>query len=157
MSGSDADVSDRIARVTADADVLAADLLIGGAARAAVDVVRDHSWIDLVASDPLLDDAEAVIGALADPDLAGDWRARMEALRVAVDQPAGDHPALASAYRGEAGHLLSFDERLHSAKAGATLRERVETSAKPPDAFVGLFDPADAYEALFNDSYPGPD
>jgi len=149
--------ADRIARIVADADVLVADLLVGGAARAAMDLVREHSWIELVASGPLLDDAEAVIAALADPGLAEGWRARIEELRAPVDQPAGDHPALASAYRGDAAHVLSFDERLGSAKAGATLRERAETSVKSPDAFVRLFDPADAYELVGDGQYPGPD
>ena len=50
--------------VVADADVLAADLLCGEAAenpaRTALDHVRRHSWMSLVASDPLLDDAQAV-------------------------------------------------------------------------------------------------
>ncbi|HMB50092.1 MAG TPA: hypothetical protein VKM69_05475, partial [Natronoarchaeum rubrum] len=53
------------ARIVAGADVLAADALVGGPARAALDHVRSHSWIDLVASDHLLDDAEAVIADLA--------------------------------------------------------------------------------------------
>jgi len=60
------------ARVVADADVLAADLLCGpdSDARAAIDHLRRHSWVTLVASDHLLDDASAVIA-----DLANDtWR-----------------------------------------------------------------------------------
>jgi len=54
------------ARVVADADVLAADLLCDGASRDAIDHLRAHSWTTLVASDPLLDDAETVVADLAD-------------------------------------------------------------------------------------------
>lgn len=145
------------ARIVADADVLAADLLVGGAAREALDHVREHSWVELVASDRLLDDTEALVADLADPDLAADHRERLEAERVAVDQPEGDHPALASAYQGEAAHLLSYDERLRSAKAGLTLQPRVSVSVRPPDAFARLFDPASLYEAVEGGEYPGPD
>ncbi|MFC7156614.1 hypothetical protein ACFQPA_14280 [Halomarina halobia] len=149
--------SERAVRVVADADVLAADLLVGGPARDALDLIRAHSWVDLVASDPLLDDAEAVIVRLADADLARDWRERVEALRVPVEHPPEDHPALASAYRGEAAHVLSFDERLGGAKAGTAIRARVETSVKHPRAFALLFDPETMYEVAFEEPYPGPD
>ena len=90
------------ARVVADADVLAADLLVGGSAREALDIVRRHSWLESVVTDPLLSDAEAVVANLADDELAADWRRLLEERAVVVDQPAGDHPALAAAYRGEA-------------------------------------------------------
>ena len=145
------------ARVVADADVLAADLLVGGDAREALDHVRGHSWIELVASDPLLEETERLVTALADGDLAADHRRRLEAERVAVDQPEGDHPALASAYQGGAAHLLSYDERLRSAKAGLTLQPRVSVSIRPPDAFARLFDPESLYEAVEGGEYPGPD
>ncbi|WP_459194599.1 DUF7384 family protein [Halosimplex sp. J119] len=145
------------ARVVADADVLAADLLVGGDAREALDRLRSHSWTALVASDPLLDDAEAVIAGLADPDLAADWRDRIEALREPVEHPAGDHPALASALHGGAMHVLTFDEDLQSAAAGAAVRGRVETSVKHPKAFATLFDPESLYEAVEDGEYPGPD
>jgi hypothetical protein len=144
-------------RVVADADVLAADLLVGGAAREALDLVRAHSWVDLVASDHLLDDAEAVVATLADDALAADWRERAATLRVPVDHPAGDHPAVASALHGDAAHVLTLDDGLRSAKAGAAIRGHVETSVKAPDAFVALFDPASLYPALFEGAYPGPD
>lgn len=144
-------------RVVADADVLAADLFVGGAAREALDLVRGHSWVDLVASDALLEDAERVVAALADGSLATDWRERCEALRAPVDHPTGDHPAVASALHGDAAHLLSLDEGLQSAHAGATIRARVETSVKSPDAFVTLFDPESLYPTLFDAPYPGPD
>ncbi|PCR91207.1 DUF7384 family protein [Natrinema ejinorense] len=145
------------ARVVADADVLAADLLVGGEAREALDHVREHSWIDLIASDPLLEETERLVAALADPALAAAHRERLAAERVAVDQPEGDHPALASAYQGEAAHLLSYDERLRSTKAGLTLQPRVAVSIRPPDAFARLFDPASLYEVVEGGEYPGPD
>jgi hypothetical protein len=144
-------------RVVADADVLAADLLVGNAARRALDHVRGHSWMGLVASDPLLDDAEAVVETLADADLAADWRERIEAERVAVSHPDGDHPALASAYRGGAAHLLSYDESLRSAKAGAALQSHMSVSVRPPDAFARLFDAESLYLTAEDGHYPGPD
>ena len=76
-------------RVVADADVLAADILVGGAARDALDRLRRHSWLELVATAPLLDDAEAVVAELAEPGLADEWRGRVERSTVRVDQPAG--------------------------------------------------------------------
>ncbi|OLZ39895.1 hypothetical protein A6E15_02375 [Natrinema saccharevitans] len=145
------------ARVVADADVLAADLLVGGSAREALDHVRRHSWVELVASDPLLEETERLVTALSDADLAADHRERLEAERVAVDHPEDDHPALASAYRGEAAHLLSDDERLRSAEAGLTLQPRVSVSVRPPDAFTRLFDPESLYAAVEGGEYPGPD
>lgn len=145
------------ARIVADADVLAADLLVGGDARDALDLVRAHSWVTLVASDALLDDAESVIADLADADLAAEWREHVEALREPVDHPAGDHPALASALHGGAMHVLSFDESLASAAAGAAIRGRVETSVRSPRAFATVFDPESLYEAVEDGEYPGPD
>jgi hypothetical protein len=145
------------ARFVADADVLAADLLVGGSAREAIDLARAHSWADLVASDPLLDDAEAVIRECADADLAEDWRAKIDDLREPVEHPDGDHPGLASAYRGDAVHLLSFDERLRSAKAGANLRKHMDVSVREPRAFVSLFDPESLYDVVVGGEYPGPD
>jgi len=145
------------ARVVADADVLAADLLVGGVAREALDHARSHSWVELVASDALLAETEHLVSQLADADLAADHRERLEAERVAVDQPEGDHPALASAYQGNAAHLLSYDERLRSAKAGLTLQPRVAVSIRPPDAFAQLFDPESLYDVVEGGAYPGPD
>jgi hypothetical protein len=145
------------ARVVADADVLAADLLCGGDARDALDHCRRHSWVQIVATDELLDDAGTVIGELADDGLAADWRTRVERWRVRVEQKPGDHPALASAHAGEAAHLLSFDERLRSAKTGATLRKYVDVSVKHPRAFARLFDPERLYPVVVDGEYPGPD
>jgi len=149
--------TDRAARVVADADVLAADLLVGGSAREALDLVRAHSWVALYASDPLLDDAEAVVGAMADAALAADWCERIECERVRVEHPDGDHPGLASAYRAEAAHLLSLDPGLSSAGANLSLQAHMQVSVRSPDAFARLFDPAALYEAVEGGEYPGPD
>lgn len=152
----DTDLDPRLARVVADADVLAADLLVGGAAREAMDLVRSHSWMALVATEGLLTDAEAVIATLADPGLSADWRERVGALATVVEAPAADHPALAAAYRGEAAHLLSFDDRLRTARAGASLAQW-RISVKRPDGFARLFDPAAVYPEAVGGDYPGPD
>ncbi|WP_238477755.1 DUF7384 family protein [Natranaeroarchaeum sulfidigenes] len=145
------------ASVVADADVLAADLLVGGPARDALDYVRSHSWVELVASDQLLDDATVLIGRFATKQLAEEWRDRIERERVPVDHPPDDHPALASAYRGRAAHVLSFDDRLSSAQAGASLQSHVTVSVRHPKAFATVFDPESLYEALHDAEYPGPD
>lgn len=144
-------------RVVADADVFAADLLVGGDARAALDHVRRHSWMTLVASDELLDDVEALVASLASADLAADHREKLDAERVRVEHPDEDHPGLASAYRGNAAHLLSFDETLRSARVGVSLSERVDVSVKPPDGFASLFDPERLWPEVGEGAYPGPD
>lgn len=144
-------------RIVVDADVLAADLLVGGAARAVMDVLRTHSWLELVATDPLLDDAEAIIESLADRELAAAWRDEIESLAVVVEQPAEDHPALAAAYRGRASHVVTFDEGLRSPEAGASLRGVFDVSVRSPDAFVAVVDPAAIYELVFEGEYSGPD
>jgi predicted nucleic acid-binding protein len=151
------DVESSPARVVADADVLAADLLVGGPARRAMDHVREHSWLELVASDHLLDDAEAVVAELADPSLAGDWRGNVEDLRTPADHPAGDHPALASALAGGAMHVLTLDRRLLGARAGMHLRQRMDVSVRTPDAFNTVFDAEKLYGAVEDGEYSGPD
>lgn len=154
MPRSDPD-PERVVRVAADADVLAADLLCGSdenPARDALDLVRGHDWVDLVVTESLLDDAEAVVAALADADLAAEWRAVLARRATAVDAPAGDHPALAAAYRADCAHVLSFDERLLGAAAGATL-SRIDVSGKHPAAFARLFDAESMYEAAFDEPY----
>lgn len=145
------------ARVVADADVLAADLFVGGGPREALDVVRAHDWVGLVVSEPLLDDTEAVVAELGDDALAADHRERVGALGEFVEHDPADHPALACAYRGGAAHVLSLDEDLLDAQAGAAVRARVETSVKRPDAFARTFDAAALYEATVGGGYPGPD
>ena len=159
------------ARVVADADVLAADLLCGGpadagadpstdggAARAAMDLLREHSWTTLVATAPLLDDAEAIVADLAPPALAADWRARVTEWATIVEQEPGDHPGLAAVHHGGAAHLLSYDEGLGSAGAGVNLPVRV--SVRHPRAFCRVFDPAGLWAAVHDADpadYPGPD
>lgn len=145
------------ARVVADADVLAADLFVDGDARRALDHARSHSWVELVASEPLLDDAEAVVAALGDDELASDWRERVESLATLAAHPSGDQPALAAAYHGDAAHVLTYDETLRSARVGMELRERVDVSVKAPDAFARLFDPERLYPEVVGGEYPGPD
>lgn len=144
-------------RVVADVDVLAADLLVGGVARRALDCLRSHSWTTLVASDSLLDEAQGIVAGLADTDLAGAWRTRIDDTRRPVNHPPGDHPAVASALNGNAAHVLSFDDRLTSAAAGTALRGYGDVSVKHPDAFLTQFDPDRLYPALFDEPYPGPD
>jgi hypothetical protein len=145
------------ARVVADADVLAADLLVGGPARDALDVLREHSWTTLVASDALLDDAEAVVADLADPDLARDWRERLAAWREPVSHPAGDHPALASAYRGGAMQVISLDSALTGPRTAAELRDRLPVSVREPRAFATVFSPERLYPEVVGGEYSGPD
>ncbi|MBP1922784.1 hypothetical protein J2751_001800 [Halorubrum alkaliphilum] len=145
------------ARVVADADVLAADLLVGGGARDALDILREHSWTTLVASDPLLDDAAAIVASLTDPDLASDWREKVAAWRDRVDHTDGDHPALASAYHGGAMQVISLDPTLTGPKAAAGLRDRLPVSVREPRAFATVFDPERLYPAVIGGEYPGPD
>ncbi|RLM53396.1 hypothetical protein DVK02_14470 [Halobellus sp. Atlit-31R] len=137
--------------------MLAADLFVDGDARRALDHLREHSWTTLLASERLLDDAEAVVAELATPSLATDWRERVDAWCERVGQPAGDHPALATAYRGGAMHLLSYDDQLLSARAGATLGSRLTVSARHPQAFATLFDPRSLYREVVGGEYPGAD
>jgi len=145
------------ARVVVGADVLAADLFVDGDARRALDHVRSHSWVGLVASEPLLDDAAAIVEELGGAALAADWREKVEATATLVEHPAGDHPALAVAYHGNAAHLLTYDEDLQSARTGMELQKRVDVSVKSPTAFAAIFDPERLYSAVVGGEYPGPD
>lgn len=144
-------------RIVADADVLAADLLVGGVAREALDHVRRHSWLTLLASDQLLADTEATVAELGDPDLAGAHRDRLESMAERIEHPAGDHPALATAYHGGAAHLLSDDDSLRSPAAGLSIQPHADLSVRPPDAFARLFDPASLYRVAVGGEYPDPD
>ena len=145
------------ARVVADADVLAAACCLDDSSRIVLDTLYQHSWTTLVASDELLADTVGVIEAVADRSLAIAWREQIEAWRQPVKHPASDHPALGSAYRGGAMHVLSFDDELTSSAAGATLNNRASISVRQPAAFELLFDPASLYEAEHDEAYPGPD
>ncbi|WP_092816979.1 DUF7384 family protein [Halopenitus malekzadehii] len=146
-----------IARIVVDADVLAADLLVGGEARAALDRIRGHSWLTIVATPDLLADAQAVISDLAGLEIASAWRSLAADRFVVVDQPPGDHPALAAAYRGGAMHVLSFDPDLTGVAAGVALRDRVDLSVREPRAFTAVFDPERLYPTVVGGEYPGPD
>ncbi|MDZ7746762.1 MAG: hypothetical protein U5K28_09715 [Halobacteriales archaeon] len=146
-----------LTRIVVDADVLAADLLVGGHARVVLDTIRGHSWLTLVVSEPLLDDTERLVADLADADLATDHRMKLESLAEIVDHPEGDHPGLAAAYRGNAAHLVTFDDNLTSVEAGAILKQHVTVSVRPPSAFARLFDPAKLWPEVGEGEYPGPD
>lgn len=145
------------ARFVADADVLAADLFVDGPARVAVDLARAHDWVTLVASRPLLSEAEYVIEALGDAQLAAAWRDRIDDLATLVSHPDGDHPGLASAVAGDARHLLTLESELASARSNVALQGRVDVSIRHPAAFVSLFDPESMYEVVVGGEYPGPD
>lgn len=145
------------ARVVADADVLAADLLVGGASRQALDMLRSHSWTTLVASDPLLEDAVETITQTSSEELATAWRNRIEGWREPVEHPVEDHPALASAYRGGAMHVLSLDPSVTTADAATHLRDHFPVSVREPTAFAAIFDPERLYPSVVGDEYPGPD
>ena len=144
-------------RVVADADVLAADCCVDGPARAVLDELYQHSWMTLIASDQLLADAESVIETLVTPSVATAWRERITEWRQPVEHPSTDHPALGSAYRGGAMHVLSFDDQLTGSAAGASLNTHVSVSIRRPDAFQLLFDPESLYAVAHDDQYPGPD
>ena len=145
------------ARVVADADVLAADLLCGGPAREALDLLWTHSWTTLVASDRLVKDAQQVIADFSKAAIADAWRERIDAWREPVSQPAGDHPALASAYHGGAMQVISFDESLTAAGAGAGLNQWFPVSVRTPHAFTTVFDPARLFPEVVGGDYHGPD
>ncbi len=144
-------------RIVADADVLAADLLVGGRSREALDVLRSHSWLTLVATNRLLSEAQSIIAQCSDEDVALAWRAKIDDLACVVSQPPDDHPALAAAYHGNAAQILTFDDTLRSPKTGATLKPRLTTSIRSPDAFLSIFDPERLYPVVQNGTYPGPD
>lgn len=143
--------------VVADASVLAADLLVDGPARDALDHVRRHAWVGLVASDELLLQAHDIIAELTTADLADDWLDRIATERIRVEHPSEDTPALASAYRGDARHLLTENEALTGANANLSLQAHASLSIRKPDAFALLFDPESLYEGLFGEPYLGPD
>lgn len=149
--------TDHIARIVADADVLATDLFLDSSARAALDIARSHSWITLLASEHLIDQTTTLIEHVSTDTLAEKWRAKIHHETTRVTHPDTDHPALATAINGNAAHVLSLDHELASAKTGTTLQSYGDTSVKHPEAFVRLFDPAIAYEHITEDAYPGPD
>ncbi|ERG96309.1 MAG: hypothetical protein J07HQW2_02785 [Haloquadratum walsbyi J07HQW2] len=147
--------------VVVDADVLVADFLCGSDtdARQALESLWTHSWMTLFGSDPLLTDAEALIAALTTDQLAREWRVHMTEWCSIVTHPPGDHPALATAYRGGAMHILSFNDQLQSTQVGASLRGQLPVSVREPAAYTAVFSPEQLYDATFDDegTYPGPD
>jgi len=138
--------------------VLAADLLVGGPAREARSTRYAHAWTTLVASDPLLDDAEAVVASLADDGLAADWRGAVEAWREPVatrGRPPG--AGVGVPYRGGAMQVVSLDPSLTGPQAAAGLRNRMPVSVREPRAFATVFSPARLYPEAVGGEYPGPD
>lgn len=119
--------------IVADSDVLVADLLVGGTARTALSAIREHSWLTLVVSKPLIEQSATVIETLTTAELATDWRALIEDGTQLADHRPGDHPALAAAYASGAAHVLTFDEQLLTASTARALQHRLNCSIKPPD------------------------
>ena len=145
-------------RIVVDADVLVADLFgTSQAARTALDTLWEHSWITLVGSDELLTDAAQIITAETDETIAAGWRSIMEEWRLPVTHPKTDHPALGSAYRGGAMHILSNDERLTGSRAATALQGRLPVSVRTPDAFNAVFSAASLYQEVSETPYDGPD
>ncbi|MFC7073903.1 hypothetical protein ACFQJ7_02900 [Halovenus rubra] len=132
-------------------------MLLGNASRAVLDEVRGHHWVVLVASDELLAVTREIIAALTTTTLADDWHEQIRRERVSVSHPPGDHPALASAYRGNARHLVTTNEELTATGMNLSVQSHMELSIRPPDAFQTLFEPESLYEGLFEEAYPGPD
>ena len=128
-----------VIRVVIDSGVLVEDAKGKESSREVMDIVRGNAWIIFIASLPLLDVAQKNIEINLGEIMAQKWREDIERICEIVDHAEGDHPALASAYVGNAQHIISLDERLTSAKGGVSIRARVETSVKKPEAFVKLF------------------
>ena len=145
------------ARVVADADVLVADLLVGGASREALELVWTHSWLELIASEALLADATHVVTHLADAALAADWQEMIREEVRLVEPTLSGHPALAAAAESDAASVLSLNPALQRPGTGAAIRSLVATSVKSPTAFVTMTDPAVLYPTVVGGSYPGPD
>lgn len=127
-------------RVVVDSGVLAGDVKKEKSAKIVMEIIRRSPWIVIIASIPLLDEAQTVIETDFGEELAKKWREDIESMCEIVDHLEGDHPALASAYVGNAQHIISGDEMLTNAKAGVAIRTKIETSVKRPDAFVKLFE-----------------
>ena len=145
-----------IARVALDLSVLIDDLCGVGAAYDVGERLRAHGWIEPVIAASTAARIQEALVTMVGAGTADAWAAATERMHV-ISVPHGDHPALAAAYRGGARHLVTDDEALVGAETGATLGPRVGVSARTPPAFLQLYDPAAAYEALFDDAYPGPD
>lgn len=146
-------------RIVVDVDVLAADLLCGGLPRECIDIIRSHSWLELVVTEQLLEETQTVISRLTESSLADAWSRKMDDWDQVhiVDQPPDDYPALAAAYQGQVPHLVSMNERLQSIQAGMELQSRLTVSIRSPAAFVQVYDPGAIYGLIYEDEYEGPD
>lgn len=145
------------ARIVADADVLAADLLRDGDARDALDVVRAHSWLSLVASDPLLADARAIIAQLADPSLADDWREHIDELRVRVGHSIRGSPG---ARLGGSGRRRPPALVRRVAPHGRDRRPHPRARRHERQAsrrVLWVVRPETLYPTIVDGDYPGPD
>lgn len=126
--------------VVPDVDVLAADLLVGGPSREAMELLRSHDVLTLVTSDALATATRRLIATLTDESLATDWERRFLSDATVVTPTIDGHPALAAAKAGNAATVLSLDATLQSAAAGVAIRPHVDTSVKAPAAFCRLLD-----------------
>ena len=145
-----------IARVALDLQVLIDDLCGVGAAHEVGERLRAHGWIEPVIAASTAARIQAALRGEVGAEAAERWDAATRQLCV-ISVPRGDQAALAAAYRGGARHLVTDDPAVLTPGAGATLGPRVGISARTPAAFLRVYDPAAAYEALFDDGYPGPD
>jgi hypothetical protein len=145
-----------IARVALDLPVLIGDLCGVGAAHEVGERLRAHGWIEPVIAASTAARIQSALATEVGAVAADRWEAATQQLQV-IGVPGGDHTALGAAYRGGARHLVTDDPAVLSPAAGATLGPRVGLSARTPAAFLQVYDPAAAYEALFGGAYPGPD
>jgi len=110
------------------------------AARDTLDLVLEHPAVTLVASDALLDAAATIAADRTGEAAAAELRDRVADARLVPTHPPDDHPALASAYRANAAHLVTGDPDLRDADAAAALGP-LRVSARSPAAFLRIFDP----------------
>lgn len=135
-------------RVVADTDVLAADLLVGGSAREAIDMIRTHDFLSLITTDTILLETHRIIETLTEKGLADDWLSRARRDFPVVEPDGSGQPAIEAAAASNAATVLSLEERLLSTQAGLTIRDHVATSVRSPRAFVAMVDPAALKVAL---------
>ena len=145
--------------IVADVDVLVADLFIGKASREALDILRAHDWLTLIATDELITEATVIIEELSSAELASQWESRFRREAVVVEPVLQGNAALVAAAAGNAATVLSLDERLQSSAAGTAIRSHLATSVKSPHAFNRLLDPEQYYVATGGEpgGYTGPD
>ncbi len=145
-------------RIVVDVDVLVADVFNASSpARTVMDKLWEHSWIKLVGSDQLLTETTSLLSTVGDESLATAWRSLIEEWRTPVTHPNQDHPALGSAYRGGAMHILSYDKTLTGPRTATALQGRFPVSIRTPDAFNAIFSPSSLYQEISDTKYDGPD